>query len=228
MKNGVPSVFLRNEWHTFAAFEAFEAELRDWRRVDARFSLALATKKLPWMKVRSEEVYPALFLCRHMRCSESAEYKLTQVNDAIDIEIKCFDRSRRLQVTTAGPLWIEGDGNWGKDNALRLQKLHLEGENEGWGPYRRESGGAIVNRPNCISGAERDIAYRRGLMVSLANKAQHKQEGVDLLVAAVTFDEAMSVQDFIGIACGAIWQGDFSNFSEIHVCAPSVGYYVKS
>lgn len=222
-----PDVFSRCLWIAFRAFRRYEDELRLQRATDRDLSAALGQKAERWMKVRSEEVYPVWYLTRHLKLSSDAEYRLTEPGAAADIELKADGVIRKLQITTAGPLWPAGAAHWGADHKLHMEQLSSVDESGGWGPYRRVADSQIVNRDEAICSDERDFAYLTGLVQTLQIKQKHQQSDCELIVYADAYDEAMSEEDFYRIALEAIRSVPIGGFSEVCILSATNGYYTK-
>lgn len=166
----IPPAFHRELWITIDEFQACEATILDRRRRDVEFNARLRVNAEPWMKLRNEEVYPTVVLCKRLSLPESTRYRLTSLCAPHDVEIDVGGAMRKFQITTAGPIWPNSTENWGRDHILMMQFLNNNGHCSGWGPYRRSVDGSITNRDVAISTQERDPAYLKGLLCALDKK----------------------------------------------------------
>src|SRR5262245_3669998 len=101
----VPFPFIRGVWCTFSNFCAFEDALLAAGGPPSEFARQLRAKAWWWVKVRNEELYPAWDFSRHLGPSRCAEFRIGHPGADADIEIRAMQQpTRRLQITTAGPL----------------------------------------------------------------------------------------------------------------------------
>jgi hypothetical protein len=219
--------FARGTWYAFDAFCAFERDLLAGRRLNPKLDSDLRLNRQPWIKVRNEELYPAWYFCRHVGFPPSAEFRIGLEGANADIEIRTTEVTRRLQVTTAGPLWPNGATHWGQDHKLHMQQLIQTGQSSGWGPYRKQTDGAILNRDEAISSSERDPAYLAGIRQALLGKSLNQHTDCELIVYAGGYDEAMNLKTFRAIAITALCHTPLNDFSAVHVLTASDGYIVS-
>jgi hypothetical protein len=125
--------FTRGVWYTFDDFAVFEQALLAARRLDPSLDADLRLNRQPWIKVRNEELYPAWYFCKHLDLSPSTEFQIGLDGADADIEIRTAGRKRRLQITTAGPVWSDGMTHWGVNHMLHMQQLNQRGQSSGWG-----------------------------------------------------------------------------------------------
>jgi hypothetical protein len=221
--------FERDRWHPLAAFSSFEDSLLAARRQDVELDHALRLGKEPWMKLRNEELYPVLYFARHLGAVAGASFKIGVEGTEIDVELRIGQQQsiRRLQVTTAGPLWAAGDNNWGRDHKLHMAKLNAHGSVHGTGPFRREKDGSISNREEAISTEERNPPYLAGLVQALPGKEQHRVPKCELLVYANTYCQIMSREDFLCLAHEALATVPLAGFDKVHIFDGPDGYIVS-
>jgi hypothetical protein len=176
--------FARGVWSRFQDFSEFEESLLAARRDDPNLDHDLRNNGRPWIKIRNEELYPAWYFIRNLGLSPSTEFRIGQPGAAADIEIRAADQpTRRLQITTAGPLWRAETGDWGADHVLHMQQLNQLGQSSGWGPYQKEPDGSITNRNEAISSDERDPPYAASLRQALEKKQLNQHGDCELIVA---------------------------------------------
>jgi len=187
----------------------------------------LRVNRQPWIKLRNEELYPAWYFCRHAGLPPSTEFRISLEGADADIDIRTAEHSRRLQITTAGPLWLDGATRWGEDHMLHMQQLNQTGQSSGWGPYLRQSDGSITNRDEAISSDKRDPAYLAGIRQALLGKRFNQQSDSELIVYASKYDQSMSVETFTEIANTALRDVPLHDFVEVHLLAATEGYLVS-
>jgi hypothetical protein len=219
--------FARGTWYTFADFAAFEAALLAARRSDSKLDADLRLNRSAWIKIRNEELYPAWYFRRHLGLPRTTEFRIGLEGADADIEIRIPDLIRRLQITTAGPLWPDGSRHWGRDHMLHMEQLNQSRHSSGWGPYRRQANGSIVNRNEAISTAERDPAYLEGVRQSLEGKRLNQHADCELIIYAGKYNEAMNAETFREIAAAALREVPLTNFLAIHVLAAGGGYILS-
>jgi hypothetical protein len=219
--------FKRDTWYPLAEFARFEDDLLSARRQDDELDHALRLGKEPWMKLRNEELYPVLYFARHLSATADASFKIGVEGADADVELRTGQQQpRRLQITTAGPLWT-GENNWGRDHKLHMAKLNAEGSVSGTGPFRREKDGSISNREEAISTEERNPPYLAGLVQALRGKEQHRVPNCELLVHANTYCQLMSREDFLGLAREALAAVPLAGFDTVHIFDSPDGYIVS-
>jgi hypothetical protein len=219
--------FIRGVWYTFGNFDEFEEHLLAARRADPRLDADLRLNRQPWIKLRNEELYPAWHFCQHVGFPLSAEFMIGPAGAAADIEVRTPDMARRLQITTAGPLWPDGASHWGEEHMLRMHQLNQIGQSSGWGPYRRQANGSIVNRDEAINSAERDPAYLAGIRQALLGKRFNQHTDCELIVYANAYNQAMNLKTFSEIANTALCEVMLDDFVAVHVLAAGEGYIVS-
>jgi len=221
-----PNHLMRNHWHRFSEFDAFESVLREQCRQDSSYRTRLVSGSEPWMKLRSEEVFGALHLARALGWQEG-EYKIAEANAAMDIEIRDGPNSHRLQITTAGPVWPKGSSHWGRDHKLQMEQLRKNGHSSGWGPFRRLPSGEIVNNESAISRSIRDNAYRCGLTNALSRKSTHQSADLELVVEAVDY-QVWEPETFISFARHALDAIPMQGFAAVHFVTGEPAVYYRS
>jgi hypothetical protein len=219
--------FSRGVWYTFADFSVFEEGLLAARRADPKLDADLRLNRLAWIKTRNEELYPTWYYRRHMGLPLSVEFRIGVEGADADIEIRCEGLVRRLQVTTAGPLWDDGPRDWGQDHALHMEQLNQAGQSSGWGPYRKQADGSITNRDEAISTADRDPAYLAGVRQTLLGKRLNQHSDCELIVYAGKYDQVMNLETYREIVTSALREIPLSRFLAIHVLAAGEGYIVS-
>jgi hypothetical protein len=224
---GVSFPFARGTWYPLTEFLIFEDKLLGARRTDKKLDRALALLGRGWIKVRNDELYPLLFFAQHMEIVEKAQFKICDENEDVDVELKSEDMVRRLQVTTAGPIWGPEDSNWGRGYRLLLEKLKTVGHVSGWGPFRRESDGSISNREEAISSEARNPAYLAGLVRALEGKAHYRIPDCDLIVNAVGYGMAMNETTFLELSHRALGTVPISGFRNVYILDKGEGFFVE-
>jgi hypothetical protein len=219
--------FARGTWHAFAEFETFEQELLAARRADSKLDADLRLNRESWIKVWNEELYPVQYFCRHIGVAIATEFSIGLEGADADIEIRNANMLRRLQITTAGPLWTDGLRQWGRDHMLHMEQLNQTGQSAGWGPYRREPDGSITNRDAAISTDERDPAHLAGIRQALLGKRFNQHANCELIVYAAAYNEVMTVETFGALAAKALHEVPLADFLAVHVLAAGEGYIVS-
>jgi hypothetical protein len=220
--------FVRGDtWYALDEFLKFEAELLAARRADANLDADLRINRQPWMKLRNEEIYPALHFCRLSGFPSSTEFCIGKEHAVADIEIRSGNSLHRLQMTTAGPLWTKAEKQWGKGHRLLMEQLYQTGESSGWGPYFKQADGSIANRDEAISTAERDPVYLSGIEQALRGKSDNQHSDCELIVYACGYDQAMTLDTFYEIAETALSAVPLKKFKAVHVLASADGYLVS-
>jgi hypothetical protein len=219
--------FLRGPWYSFTEFTAFEDQLLVARREDKDLDLALGVGRERWMKLRNNELYPLFYFARHLGIEADASFKICADGAEADVELMHGTCIRQLQVTTAGPLW-PAEENWGRDYVLHMEKLKVEGEVTGTGPFRREADGSISNRTEAISTAERNPPYLAGLVEALRGKQRHRLPDCELLVYAGTYCQMMSRESFLDLARAALATVPIEGFAKIHIFDSDEGFIITT
>jgi hypothetical protein len=209
--------FARAVWYTLADLHAFEERLLVARRADAQLSDALRLKRDTWMKLRSDELYPLVYLAQHLSLPVSVNFRIEPEGSEVDLTLRTNTRECSLQVTTAGPLWPGTQKDWGYDHNLQMQKLNQEGEISGWGLFRREPDGAISNREEVISTSERNAPYIDGLVAALKKKVPYRIPNCELVVYAVGYGQAMDEASFLSLAGLALQRIPLPNYEAVHI-----------
>ncbi len=220
--------FERNRWYSFQDFVLFEDNLFRLRRTDHELDNDLRTNRRRWIKVRNEELIPAWHLCKHLNLLPAADFLLCEGGSYADIELRTSSDTRRLQITTAGPIWRNNSPHWGQDYILHMEQLNREGSSSGWGPYVRQSDGSITNRQKALDGSERDAAYGNGLQKALQGKQRKQHSDCELVVLAKDYNIAMSEIVFQAIATSALNSVALVSFSAVHILCGGDGYYVRN
>lgn len=219
--------FIRQSWYSLIELADFEDALLAARRQDKQLDADLRLARLPWMKLRNDELYPLRYFAEQTHLAEDTQFKICDEGADADFELKVVgEATRRLQVTRAGPIWTQDNPNWGIDHKLHMEKLNWEGQSLGWGPYRKESDGSISNREEMLSTEERDRPYLDGLVKALKGKRYHRIPDCDLIVHANTYHEAMNPQTFARIANVALSNVALNNFSSVYILDYGEGYFV--
>jgi len=221
--------FIRQSWYSLKELADFEDALLVARQQDKQLDADLRLARLPWMKLRNDELYPLRYFAEQTHLAEDTQFKICDEGADADFELKVAgEATRRLQVTRAGPDWTPDNPNWGSDHKLYMEKLNREGRSSGWGPYHRESDGSIFNREEVISTDERNQPYLVGLVKALKGKQDHRIPDCDLIVHAVTYHEAMNPQTFVCIANAALSNVALNNFRSVYILDSGEGYFVES
>lgn len=219
--------FMRQKWYSLKELTDFEGALLVARRQDEQLDADLRLARLPWMKLRNDELYPLRYFAEQTNLAEDTQFKICAEGADADFELKVGETTRRLQVTRAGPIWTPDNPNWGLDHKLHMGKLNREGQSSGWGPYHKESDGSISNREEILSTEERDRSYLDGLVKALKGKQYHRIPDCDLIVHAVAYHEAMDPQTFACIANAALSNVPLNNFCGVYILDYGEGCFVE-
>lgn len=218
--------FVRGTWYSFQEFEVFEKLVLEERRRDQQFDVALGVFRERWMKVRSNELYPVLRFARHRGIEGISKFRLCDEGADADVDLMHGEKLLRLQVTTAGPASFQ-DENWGLDHVLFMEKLKVEGEVTGTGPFRREKDGSISNCEDGFSTSERDARFLSGLIRALRGKEHHRVPNCELLVNAQTYCDHMDCEDFLRLAGDALASVPVLGFKNAHIFDNEPGYIIS-
>ena len=210
--------FERGRWFTFADFLAFEAKLLPKRRKNEALDFALTQDAEPWMKLRNSEIYPLLDFARHIGVDQTALFTVCDKGNDVDVQLKEGDEIRRMQVTTAGPLWTNKDKDWGVDYKLQMEKLKSEGRIGGIGPFRRDkTTGTISNVEEAFTAEQVEPAFRAGLLAALGKKQHYRIPNCELLVRAEGYAMCLRPELFVRLARESLDHVPMTGFSKVHI-----------
>lgn len=179
-----------------------------------------------WVKLRNDELIPLEYLAAQERLPDATMFCIMPEGSDVDVELAYDGRTRRLQVTTTGPLWTREDGStrdWGYDQHLMMRKLNIEGSVSGWGPFTKD-GDTIANRETALSTEEIVAAFTGGLARAFEKKARLRTQSCELAVHAVGCRK-LPERMFREIVEGAASRVVLDNFERVHVFDAGDRYY---
>jgi hypothetical protein len=219
--------FVRGERYALRKLKEFEAMVSRRRAECADLSNALRDVGSSWwVKLRNDELIPLEYLAEHQKVADDAVFCIMQEGSDIDIELTDAGSLRRLQMTTAGPIWMRQDGrtrDWGYDERLKMQKLNDEGSITGWGPFEKEKSG-VRNREEPLSREEIRAAFAEGLARAFKMKSHFRTPMCELAVHLVG-SRKLPERLFCEIIDGAAERVVLDNFTEVHVFDGGGGHY---
>jgi len=203
--------FARGGSYALQMLQDFETSLAAYRQQDEAFSKALRNPSAArWLNLRQTELLPLLHVCRHWEIDPSTPFQLMPDGHPVDIELG--SPARKLQFTTAGADW--GDGNWGWEDVLRNDVMNREGHAPGWGAIELRDG--RIHYENCAIDTPTLVeVHRRGLRRALLNKAHAEPCGCELVVYAVGYQQLPG--KVLDQMSSVLTEHHLQNFTCVHV-----------
>ena len=178
--------FNRDVFYPVGQLRDFEVELASRRAADKHFSDNLRSNKLPWAKLRNEELMPFALVLNWRKIPSAAEFKIARESaGGPDLYLRNNNVETNFQLTIADRKY-NNDG--GRNYALQNAALARDGIAWGAGGTSKNGHrGELQSEPKSTDKIDREIACKEGLFSALKNKLSRPMNSDILIVYARDF-----------------------------------------
>ena len=210
--------FLRAQRYSFGELRAFEARLLNVRGQDQILSANLRSNRIPWAKIRNEELVPTRLLADHKRFADNDQFELMPEGNPTDIQVYTGQHKARYQITLAYQEWDsspQGSSGGYRDH-LRRERLRC-GQAAFGGKNTRKENGAIVSEPHARDVRDDIEACQCGLIKAIKRKQAHDGTGCTLLIYAREYRFLLIDVDLTELIPHAVCQAGLNRFERVCV-----------
>ena len=224
--------FQRGVRYPLSRLDAYITSFERARSANKTYSNAIGLSSNREVRALHDELYPLRIFARHACMIEEGQFEWRsggETEDGVDFVVSVGSCDRSLQITTTGPIWPDAShpyDNPGYQHRLLRELLSNREIVAGRGPWERRDG-EVVGGCSDFTSADRDLAFRKGILAAYTRKCRHRGAASELVIRINEAPDFMNVGEFRRIAEGTRAVAPLDAFEKVHLVDYPDGFAVS-